>query len=217
MTRRSFLVDEQLAAYIADHTEPPSEIERALIDETSQLAMAGMQIAWEQAAFLRFLVRVSGARRILEIGTFTGYSALAMASAMAPDGTLVALDRSEEWTAVARRYWEKAGLADRIDLRIGEGAELLAAIPEEPTFDLVFLDADKPGYPGYLELIVPRLESGGMLVADNTLRHGSVADPAETSEPIEAVRRFNDLVVADLRLEAQLLPLFDGLTIAVKK
>jgi caffeoyl-CoA O-methyltransferase len=216
MSRQSFLLDEQLSAYIADHAPAPSPLERELIEETGHLEMAQMQISAEQAAFLRFLVTVSGAEQILEIGSFTGYSALAMASALPADGSLIALDRSEEWTAIARRYWEQAGLADRIHLRIGDAAESLAAMPEEPTFDLVFLDADKTGYPEYLELVVPRMNQGGVLVADNTLRRGLVADPADTSESIEAVRRFNDLIVADDRLEAQLLPLFDGLTVAIK-
>jgi caffeoyl-CoA O-methyltransferase len=216
MSRQSFLLDEQLSAYIADHAPAPSPLERELIEETGHLEMAQMQISAEQAAFLRFLVTVSGAEQILEIGSFTGYSALAMASALPADGSLIALDRSEEWTAIARRYWEQAGLADRIHLRIGDAAESLAAMPEEPTFDLVFLDADKTGYPEYLELVVPRMNQGGVLVADNTLRRGLVADPEDTSESIEAVRRFNDLIVADDRLEAQLLPLFDGLTVAIK-
>jgi len=217
MARSSFLVDEQLAAYIADHVPVPSELEQALIDETGQLPKGGMQISPEEAAFLRFLVTASGAKRILEIGSFTGYSALAMASALPEDGTLTALDRSEEWTATARRYWEKAGLADRIDLHIGDGAEMLAAMPAEPTFDLAFIDADKPGYPQYLDLVVPRLNQGGILVADNTLRHGVIADPSETSESIEAVRRFNDAIAEDPRLDSQLLPLFDGLTVATKR
>jgi caffeoyl-CoA O-methyltransferase len=216
MSRQSFLLDEQLSAYVADHVSDPSPLERELIEETGHLEMAQMQISSEQAAFLRFLVTVSGATQILEIGSFTGYSALAMASALPADGALIALDRSEEWTTIAMRYWERAGLADRIDLRIGDAAESLAAFPEEPTFDLVFLDADKTGYPVYLELVVPRMNPGGVLVADNTLRRGRVADPEDTSESIEAVRRFNDRIAADDRLEAQLLPLFDGLTVAIK-
>jgi caffeoyl-CoA O-methyltransferase len=216
MSRSSFLLDEQLSAYVADHAPAPSPLERELIDETGHLEMGQMQISPEQAAFLRFLVTVSGASQILEIGSFTGYSALAMASALPSDGTLIALDRSEEWTAIAKRYWERAGLSDRIELRIGDAAESLAALPEEPTFDLVFVDADKTGYPEYLELVVPRMNQGGVLVADNTLRRGLVADPEDTSESIEAVRRFNDRIAVDDRLEAQLLPLFDGLTVAIK-
>jgi caffeoyl-CoA O-methyltransferase len=216
MSRQSFLLDEQLSAYIADHAPAPSPLELELIEETGPLEMAQMQISAEQAAFLRFLVTVSGANQILEIGSFTGYSALAMASALPADGTLITLDRSEEWTAIARKYWEQAGLSDRIDLRIGDAAESLAAMPEEPTFDLVFVDADKTGYPEYLELVVPRMNQGGVLVADNTLRRGLVADPEDTSESIEAVRRFNDRIAVDDRLEAQLLPLFDGLTVAIK-
>ena len=217
MSRQSFLLDEQLSAYIADHTPPPSELERALIDETAELAKADMQISLEQAAFLRFLVQVSGARDILEIGSFTGYSALAMASALPEGGTIVALDVSDEWTAIARRYWKEAGVEDRIELRIGPAADSLRAMAEEPTFDLAFIDADKTGYPEYLELVIPRLNPGGVIVADNTLRRGKVADPAETGESIDAVRRFNAAAAADPRLDTQVLPLFDGLTVAVKR
>jgi len=217
MTRRSFLLDDQLATYIADHTIAPDQLERALIAETAELSEAGMQISPQQAEFLRFLVRISGAHAILEIGSFTGYSALAMASALPEGGTVVALDASEEWTNIARRYWDKAGLSDRIDLRIGPAAETLAAMPEEPTFDLAFIDADKTGYPEYLSLVVPRMKSGGIVVADNTLRSGKVANPSDTSESIDAVRRFNRAASDDDRLDTQLLPLFDGLTIAVKR
>jgi caffeoyl-CoA O-methyltransferase len=217
MSRSSFLLDDALAAYIAAHTPPPTDLEQALIDETVALPEGEMQISQEQASFLRFLVRISGVRHILEIGTFTGYSSLAMASALPEGGTLLALDASEEWTAIARRYWEKAGLADRIELRIGPAAESLEATPEEPTFDLAFIDADKTGYPEYLELVIPRMNPGGLIVADNTLRTGRVADPKNTTESIAAVRRFNRAAADDPRLETQVLPLFDGLTIAIKQ
>ena len=217
MTRRSYLIDEQLAAYIAAHTAAPSDLERALIDQTAELEMGSMQISPEQAEFLRFLVRISGAERILEIGTFTGYSSLAMASVLPPGGSIVALDASEEWTATARRFWEKADVADRIDLRIGPAAESLRAIPEEPTFDLAFIDADKIGYPEYLSLVVPRMNDGGIIVADNTLRHGRVVDPTEEGESEKAIRAFNRAAADDDRLDTQVLPLFDGLTIAVKR
>ena len=217
MSRRSFLLDDQLSAYVADHTPAPSELERALIDETAELAEANMQISTEQAAFLRFLVTVTGAEAVLEIGTFTGYSSLAMASALPDGGSIVALDVSEEWTSIARRYWKEAGVEDRIDLRIGPAAHSLRAMPEQPTFDLAFIDADKTGYPDYLELVVPLMRTNGVIVADNTLRSGKVADPEETGESIDAVRRFNDAAASDDRLDTQLLPLFDGLTVAVKK
>ena len=187
-----------------------------MIDETAELAEADMQIGLEQAAFLRFLVRLSGARDILEIGTFTGYSSLAMAS-VSPDVSIVALDVSDEWTGIARRYWKEAGVEDRIDLRIGPAANSLRAMAEEPIFDLAFIDADKTGYPEYLELVIPRLNPGGVIVADNTLRRGRVADPAEIGESIDAVRRFNAAAAADSRLDTQVLPLFDGLTVAVKR
>ncbi len=217
MSRQSFLLDDQLSAYIADHTPPPSELERALIDETAELAEADMQISLEQAAFLRFLIQVSGARDILEIGTFTGYSSLAMATALPENGSIIALDVSDEWTAIARRYWKKGGVEDRIDLRIGPATDSLRAMAEEPTFDLAFIDADKTGYPDYLELVIPRLNSGGVIVADNTLRRGRVADPDQAGESIDAVRRFNASAAADPRLDTQVLPLFDGLTVAVKR
>jgi len=217
MSRQSFLLDDQLSAYIADHTPPPSELERALIDETAELAEADMQISLEQAAFLRFLIQVSGARDILEIGTFTGYSSLAMATALPENGSIIALDVSDEWTAIACRYWKKGGVEDRIDLRIGPATDSLRAMAEEPTFDLAFIDADKTGYPDYLELVIPRLNSGGVIVADNTLRRGRVADPDQAGESIDAVRRFNASAAADPRLDTQVLPLFDGLTVAVKR
>ncbi len=217
MTRSSFLLDDEMAAYLSARTAPPSALEQALIEETAALPEAAMQIAWEQAAFLRFLVRASGAKRILELGSFTGYSALAMASALPADGTLTALDHSAEWTAIARRYWKQAGVDDRIDLHIGNAAALLRAMRPEPSFDFVFIDADKPGYPDYLTLTVPLLEPGGVLVADNTLRRGRVLDPAETSEGIAAVKRFNDELAADDRMDSQILPLWDGVTVAVKR
>ncbi len=217
MSRQSFLLDDQLSAYIADHTPPPSELERALIDETAELAEADMQISLEQAAFLRFLIQVSGARDILEIGTFTGYSSLALAPALPENGSIIALDVSDEWTAIACRYWKKGGVEDRIDLRIGPATDSLRAMAEEPTFDLAFIDADKTGYPDYLELVIPRLNSGGVIVADNTLRRGRVADPDQAGESIDAVRRFNASAAADPRLDTQVLPLFDGLTVAVKR
>lgn len=217
MTRSHFLLDDRLSAYVDAHDPQPSELEQRLIDETAQLAESGMQIAVGQAAFLRFLIAVSRAERVLEIGTFTGYSSLAMAQALPATGSIVALDASEEWTAVARRYWKEAGVEDKIDLRIGPAAESLRAMPEEPMFDLAFIDADKTGYPEYLELVVPRVRSGGVIVADNTLRRGRVVDPSDTSEHIDAVRRFNDLAAADDRIQSQLLPIYDGMTIAVKK
>jgi predicted O-methyltransferase YrrM len=217
MTRNHFLLTGQLADYVDAHSPQPTELEQRLIDETGKLAEWEMQIAFGQAAFLRFLIEVSGAERILEIGTFTGYSSLAMAQALPETGSIVALDVSEEWTAVARRYWKEAGVEDMIDLRIGPAAESLRAMPEEPVFDLAFIDADKTGYPEYWELVVPRVRSGGIIVADNTLRRGRVADPSETSEHIDAVRRFNDAAAGDDRVASMLLPVFDGMTIAVKR
>jgi caffeoyl-CoA O-methyltransferase len=137
-----------------------------------------------------------------------------MAEALTEGGTLVCCDVSREWTDIARRFWEAAGVADRIELRIGKAADTLLAMPAEPTFDLVFLDADKAGYPDYLELIVPLLQPGGLLVADNVLWSGRVVDPAATDASTEMLRRFNDLAAADPRLQTHLLPLYDGLLVA---
>jgi caffeoyl-CoA O-methyltransferase len=212
--RRDFLVGDDITAYVAAHTPAPDSIKEALIAETATLPDPGMQVSPQQGALLGLLVAATGARNVLEVGTFTGLSALCMAEALTEGGTLVCCDVSREWTDIARRFWEAAGVADRIDLRIGKAADTLLAMPAEPTFDLVFLDADKAGYPDYLELIVPLLQPGGLLVADNVLWSGRVVDPAATDASTEMLRRFNDLAAADPRLQTHLLPLYDGLLVA---
>jgi len=214
---RSFLVDDALAAYLAAHSPTPTPLQLELIEETARLSNASMQIESAEATFLQFLVKVSGARSILEIGTFTGYSALAMASVLPTDGRLVACDVSGEWTSIGRSYWDRAGVTDKIDLRLGRAIETLTEMPEEPTFDLVFIDADKTNYPQYLDLVVLRLVTGGLLVADNTLWSGRVIDAGVDDADTVALRRFNAAAAADERLDTQLLPLFDGLLIAVKR
>ena len=217
MTRSSFLLDEGLEAYVRAHNPQPDDLVRELVAETGTLPSPGMATAPEQAAFLGLLVRLTGARSILEIGVFTGMSSLAMARALPAGGRIVACDVSEEWTAIARRYWERAGVADRVDLRLGPAAETVAALPEEPTFDLAFIDADKPGYPRYLELVVPRLLPGALLVADNVLWHGAIADPDDDEDGTQSLRRFNDAAAADPRLETYLLAVFDGLLLARRR
>ena len=217
MTARNFLLDDALDAYVRAHTEPPGPIARDLIAETAALPMAGMQIGPDEAGLLALLVRISGARDLIEVGTFTGYSSLAMASALPEGGRLLCCDVSAEWTAIARRYWRRAGVADRIELRLAPAIETLRALPAGPQFDLAFLDADKERYPDYFAELVPRLRPGGLLLADNVLWSGAVADDADQRDSTEAIRRFNRLAVEDDRLETVLLPAFDGLSISRRR
>jgi caffeoyl-CoA O-methyltransferase len=178
-------------------------------------APATFQIAPEQGTFMQLLARALGARRAIEIGTFTGYSALCIARGLSDDGRLVCLDRSEEWTAVARRYWERAGLADRIELHVGEALPALRALPAEETFDLAFVDADKTGYAAYVEELYDRMTPNGVVLLDNTLRSGRVLDPQ--TEDDRALVALNAALVSDPRWETVLLPLADGLTVLRKR
>ena len=215
-TSRSRFVDEAVVAYTCDHTSPPDQLQRELQQVTRERtgAAAGMQIGDDQAVFMEILARSMGARRGLEVGTFTGYSALALARGMGPQGRLLCCDVSEEWTDVAREYWEKAGVSDRIELRIGPALETLRDLPRSETFDIAFLDADKVSYPDYYEEIVPRLREGGLLLVDNTLQSGRVLDPAANDDSTKAVRTLNDRIAADERVRTVLLPLGDGITLA---
>ncbi len=215
MAPRSFLLTDAQSAYLVDHCADPDDLQRRLIDETQAMGSLGeLQIAPEQGAFLTLLARMVGASVALELGTFTGYSALCIARGLPPTGRLVCCDLSEEWTATARRYWRAAGVADRIDLRLGPAADTLRALPATAGFDLVFIDADKPAYPEYWELVVPHVRSGGVIVADNVLRRGEVLDETVTEEGTVAIRRFNDLVSADARVDSMILPVGDGMTLA---
>jgi caffeoyl-CoA O-methyltransferase len=157
-----------------------------------------------------------GARRAVEIGTFTGYSALAVARGMGPEGRLLCCDVSEEWTAIARDAWARAAVADRIELRIGPAIDTLRALPREEQFDFAFVDADKPGYPGYYEEILPRLRSGGLMLIDNVLQNGRVIDESATDESVEAIRALNDTIVSDPRVRVVLLPIGDGVSVVQK-
>ena len=170
-----------------------------------------MQISSDEGALLTLLVRISGAREVIEIGTFTGYSSICLARGLPADGHLLACDVSGEWTDVARRYWARAGVTDRIELRLGPAAETLAALPETEQFDLAFVDADKGGYLAYYEALVPRLRAGGMLVVDNTLWRGRVADPAADDADTNAIRAVNDRARQDERVETVLLTVADGI------
>jgi caffeoyl-CoA O-methyltransferase len=216
VTRSTESISPELHAYVVEHSAPVDEVLADLAEETARLfpEHRGMQIGPEQGAFTTLLTRVCGARDVVEIGTFTGYSSICFARGLPEDGRLLALDVSEEWTSVARRYWERAGVADMITLRLGPALESLRALPEEPQFDLAFVDADKEGYVGYWEELVPRVRAGGLILADNTLSHGRVVDPENTSSAVQGIRDFNDRLVADDRVTQVLLPIGDGLTLA---
>jgi caffeoyl-CoA O-methyltransferase len=215
---KSVRMTAALHAYLVSHGTPPDEIQRALIDETRALGDTSvMQIAPEQGAFMTLLARILGARRAIEIGTFTGYSALCLARGLTDDGELICCDVSEEWTSVGRRYWERAGVAHKIDLRIAPAIETLAQLPREPGFDLAFIDADKSGYIAYFEALLPLIRKGGVILVDNVLWSGAVVDPAVDDEHTSAIRKFNDLVAADSRVECVMLPIADGLTLLRKR
>jgi len=209
--------DEELHAYLAAHRTPDDEILVGLREETAAKLgpRAMMQVAPEQGTFLGLLVAAVGARQLLEVGTFTGYSALCMARSLPPGGRLLACDISEEWTAVGRSYWEKAGVADRIELVIGPAIETLRALPREERFDLAFVDADKTGYHDYYEEILPRLRTGGLIAVDNVLWHGAVIGDSDTDDT-RAIRAFNDHVAADRRVQSVMVGISDGLTLARK-
>jgi len=212
---KSIGLDDDLHAYLVAHNPRPDPLMDELVERTRAVLPdhAGLQIAPEQAPFLTFLTRLVGARYAVEVGTFTGLSALSIARGLAPDGRLVCCDISEEFTAVAREFWDRAGVSDRIELRIGPAARTLAALPAEPHIDLAFIDADKTGYPAYWEQLVSRLRPGGVVAVDNVLSHGRVLDPAGNPNA-EAIVAFNDMVLADDRVESVMLPLADGLTLA---
>ncbi|MBB5933190.1 O-methyltransferase [Streptomyces zagrosensis] len=205
--------------YVLDHNPPPDPVQRELIANTrAQLPdHAEMQVAQEQGPLLAFLVRLTGARHIVEIGTFTGLSALCMAQALPPEGKLIACDVSAEWTAYGRAAWEEAGVADRIELRIAPALETLRAMPSEPHIDLAFVDADKPGYLAYWEELVPRMRPGGLIAVDNVLYGGEVVNPSSASVNGAAIHAFNEHVRADSRVDSVLLEVADGLTLARRR
>ncbi len=198
--------------------EPPLLL--ALREETSELTQRSMQISPEQGQFMALLARLIGARRCLEVGVFTGYSSLATALALPDDGRIVACDVSEEWTAVARRYWKEAGVAHKIELRLAPATETLDALlaqGQAGTFDFAFIDADKTNYLAYYERTLALLRTGGLVLVDNTLWSGRVADPEVADADTVALRHFNEVLHRDERVDLSLLPLGDGLTLARKR
>ncbi|MDH3213980.1 MAG: class I SAM-dependent methyltransferase [Myxococcales bacterium] len=215
---KSFHLSPEVHDYLVAHGTPPDAIQRALIEETRALgALSVMQIAPEQGAFMTLLARAIGARRAVEVGTFTGYSALCLARGLPEDGEIVCCDVNADWTAIGRPYWEKAGVAHKIDLRIGPALETLRSLPAAPFFDLGFIDADKPSYPDYFEAILARLRPGGVILVDNVLWMGRVSDPEVDDDQTRAIRAFNDRVAADPRVDCVMLPIADGLTLLRKR
>jgi caffeoyl-CoA O-methyltransferase len=219
MTRRSEQISLHLNAYLTAHSTPPDAILRELATETAERYPneISLQVAPELGTFLTLLARVSRGRSGLEVGTFTGYSSICIARGLGAGGRLLCCDVSEEWTSVARKYWEKAGLNDRIELRLGPALDTLRSLPEEEAFDVAFIDADKIGYPRYWAEVVPRVRSGGVIMVDNTFSHGRVLDAGNDNPSVIAVRAMNDQAAADERVELIMLPVGDGLTVALKR
>ncbi len=211
-------MNDALSSYVLAHRSPDDAVLEELRAETARHLpdKSVMQIAADQGTFLGLLVAAMGARRAVEVGTFTGYSAICIARALGAGGRLLCCDVSEEWTGVARRYWAKAQLEDRIELRLAPAAETLRALPREGQFDFAFIDADKPGYLTYYEEILPRLRPGGLLAVDNVLWSGEIVDASNTDENTRALRAFNDHVAADRRVQSVILAIADGLTLARK-
>src|SRR6202020_2322200 len=189
VTRRSEQLSPELHAYLIAHSSPPDDLLGALAEETLRRFpdASGMQIGPEQGTFMTLLPQLAGARRAIEVGTFTGYSSICIARGLADDGHLTCCDISDEWTSVARGYWDKAGLGDRIELRLGPALGTLRALPAGADFDIAFIDADKTGYIGYWDEIVPRIRPGGAILVDNTLQGGEVADPAVPRPQVTAL------------------------------
>ena len=218
MTRRTEQLSQELHAYLIEHSSPPDAVLRELADETLRRYpdAAGMQIGPEQGTFMTLLAQLTGARSAIEVGTFTGYSSICVARGLAEGGQLICCDVSDEWTSLARQYWQKAGVADRIELRLGPGLDTLRALPASAEFDFAFIDADKTGYVGYWDQIVPRIRPGGAILVDNTLSHGRVINLADDDANVQGIRDFNDHARADSRVDLVLLPIGDGLTLARK-
>ncbi|MFI8853979.1 class I SAM-dependent methyltransferase [Streptomyces sp. 891-h] len=213
------IVNPALDDYLLAHCTPADEILRDLVEETHERVpdFPTMQITHDEGEFLTMLVRLTGARTAVEVGVFTGYSSICIARGLPADGRLIACDVSEEWTSIARRYWQRAGLTDRIDLRLAPALTTLGELPQEEFVDFAFIDADKAGYPAYYEALVPRLRPGGLIVLDNVLRSGRVVDPAAQDEADIAIRQINDTITADPRMQSVMLPLRDGVTLARKR
>ena len=220
MSNRMTPLDDALYDYLSSVSLREPEVLRRLREETAKLPQHNMQIGPEQGQFMALLIELTGASKCLEVGTFTGYSALSVALALPDDGRLIACDISEEFTARAKPYWEEAGVAGKIDLRIGPALETLDALiadGEKGTFDFAFIDADKINYLGYFQRALDLARRGGLICVDNVFWHGAVADPSRDDEDTEAIRAFNAALTNDPRISLSMLPVGDGLTLARKR
>jgi predicted O-methyltransferase YrrM len=220
MSSRTIQVTERLHAYLMQYGVREPELMQRLRRETASVPGAGMQISPEQGQFMTLLAELIGARRAIEVGTFTGYSALAVARALPKDGLLVACDVNAETTAIGMRYWQEAGVAERIDLRIAPAADTLQALIDDGqagSFDMAFIDADKTGYATYYERCLTLLRPGGVILIDNVLWGGRVADQGAADEDTLAIRALNTAVQRDERVSMTIVPIGDGLTMARKR
>ena len=220
MSNRTLAIDDRLYAYLLQHSLREAPLLKRLRDETTRMPDGMMQIAPEQGQFMGLLVELVGAKCALEIGTFTGYSSVCFARAMGPAGRLVCCDISEHYTAVARRYWAEAGVADRIELKLGPALATLdgmLAAGAAGQYDFAFIDADKTNYDGYYERVLKLLRAGGLVAIDNMLWNGAVADPKDQEPDTLAIRRLNEKLHADERVTASLVPIGDGLLLARKR
>jgi predicted O-methyltransferase YrrM len=220
VSARTLPLDDRLQRYVVAHGARETAVQRELRRVTQRMPRSGMQIGAEQGALMQLLVRVMGARRCLEIGTFTGYSALAVALALPPDGRITCCDVSEEWTSIARRYWRKAGVAGKIDLRIAPALQTLNALlkaGKAGKYDFAFIDADKANYSNYYERCLKLVRRGGLIAADNTLWGGSVVDARNQTVDTRAIRAFNRKLIRDRRVDMALVPVGDGLSLALKR
>ena len=220
MSTRTIGISDQLYDYLLSVSVPPDSLWERLRDETSEAVGFNMQISPEQGQFMSLLIKMLGVRKAIEIGTFTGFSAMTVARALPADGSLIACDVSEEWTSIARRYWDEAGVADKIELRIGPALDTLDGLIADghgASFDFAFIDADKENYAGYYERCLELLRPGGVVGVDNTLWSGAVADPGNQSADTMAIRALNQLVYEDERVDSCVLPIGDGLSIALKR
>ena len=217
MTSRIAFLDEALVSYVDAHSTGPDDVQRELIAATAALGdWSVMQVGTAQGAFMTMLTTLLRPVFAVEIGTFTGYSALCVARALPPGGRLLCCDISEEWTAIAREHWQRAGVSDRIDLRIAPALDTLRSLPAETVIDFAFIDADKESYIDYYTELVPRLSDAGVILVDNVLWSGNVADPGQTDTTTEALRAFNAHVVRDDRVLVSLLPVGDGLSLIAR-